>query len=58
MIYWFSGWRPRGHGHRDRLCDRPARAGMASLAGLLAIAALVYCWRYFDAPAAATTPWS
>ena len=26
----------------------PLGAGMASLAGLLASAALVYCWRYFD----------
>jgi len=49
MIYWFSGWRPSG----DMVIGidyaiGPLGAGMASLAGLLASAALIYCWRYFD----------
>ena len=38
----------RSHGHRGRLAVGPLGAGMASLAGVLASAALVYCWRYFD----------
>jgi multicomponent Na+:H+ antiporter subunit D len=49
MIYWFSGWRPSGGmviGIDYAL--GPLGAGMASLAGVLASAALVYCWRYFD----------
>ena len=49
MIYWFSGWRPSGGmviGIDYAVC--PLGAGMASLAGVLASAALVYCWRYFD----------
>jgi multicomponent Na+:H+ antiporter subunit D len=49
MIYWFSGWRPAG-GMVIGIdyAVGPLGAGMASLAGLLVIAALVYCWRYFD----------
>ena len=49
MIYWFSGWRPSG-GMVTGIdyAIGPLGAGMASLAGLLASAALVYCWRYFD----------
>ena len=49
MIYWFSGWRPSG-GMVIGIdyAVGPLGAGMASLAGLLASAALVYCWRYFD----------
>jgi multicomponent Na+:H+ antiporter subunit D len=49
MIYWFSGWRPAG-GMVIGIdyAVGPLGAGMASLAGLLASAALVYCWRYFD----------
>ncbi len=49
MIYWFSGWRPSG-GMVIGIdyAIGPLGAGMASLAGLLASAALVYCWRYFD----------
>ncbi|MGH3418287.1 MAG: hypothetical protein ACRDOD_01615 [Streptosporangiaceae bacterium] len=60
MIYWFSGWRPSGGMVIGIDCAvGPLGAGIASLAGVLASAALVYCWRYFDsAPAAATTPWS
>ena len=49
MIYWFSGWRPAG-GMVIGIdyAVGPLGAGMASLAGLLVTAALVYCWRYFD----------
>ena len=49
MIYWFSGWRPSaGMVIGIDYAVGPLGAGMASLAGLLAGAALVYCWRYFD----------
>jgi multicomponent Na+:H+ antiporter subunit D len=49
MIYWFSGWRPSaGTAVGIDYAVGPLGAGMASLAGLLASAALVYCWRYFD----------
>jgi multicomponent Na+:H+ antiporter subunit D len=49
MIYWFSGWRP-AHGMVIGIdyAVGPLGAGMASLAGVLASAALVYCLRYFD----------
>jgi multicomponent Na+:H+ antiporter subunit D len=49
MIYWFSGWRPSaGMVIGVDYAVGPLGAGMASLAGVLASAALVYCWRYFD----------
>jgi multicomponent Na+:H+ antiporter subunit D len=49
MIYWFSGWRPSGGmAVGVDYAVGPLGAGMASLAGVLASAALVYCWRYFD----------
>ncbi len=49
MIYWFSGWRPAaGMVIGIDYAVGPLAAAMASLAGLLASAALVYCWRYFD----------
>jgi multicomponent Na+:H+ antiporter subunit D len=49
MIYWFSGWRPAaGTAIGIDYAVGPLGAGMASLAGLLTSAALVYCWRYFD----------
>jgi multicomponent Na+:H+ antiporter subunit D len=49
MIYWFSGWRPvAGAAIGVDYAVGPLGAGMASLSGLLASAALVYCWRYFD----------
>jgi multicomponent Na+:H+ antiporter subunit D len=49
MIYWFSGWRPAdGMVIGIDYAVSPLGAGMASLAGVLASAALVYCWRYFD----------
>jgi len=49
MTYWFSGWRPsEGMAIGIDYAVGPLGAGMASLAGLLASAALVYCWRYFD----------
>ena len=49
MIYWFSGWRPSG-GMVIGIdyAVGPLGAGMASLAGVLASGALVYCLRYFD----------
>jgi multicomponent Na+:H+ antiporter subunit D len=49
MIYWFSGWRPSaGTAIGIDYAVGSLGAGMASLAGLLTSAALVYCWRYFD----------
>ena len=49
MIYWFSGWRPAGGlAIGVDYAVGPLGAAMASLAGVLASAALVYCWRYFD----------
>jgi multicomponent Na+:H+ antiporter subunit D len=49
MIYWFSGWRPSaGMVIGIDYAVGPLGAGMASLAGVLVCAALVYCWRYFD----------
>ena len=49
MIYWFSGWRPAGGMVIGvDYAVGPLGAGMASLAAVLASAALVYCWRYFD----------
>jgi multicomponent Na+:H+ antiporter subunit D len=49
MIYWFSGWRPSaGMAIGIDYAVGPLGAGMASLAGLLVSAALIYCWRYFD----------
>jgi multicomponent Na+:H+ antiporter subunit D len=49
MIYWFSGWRPAaGMVVGIDYAVGPIGAGMASLAGVLVCAALVYCWRYFD----------
>ena len=49
MIYWFSGWRPSpGTVIGVDYAVGPLGAGMASLAGVLASAALVYSWRYFD----------
>jgi multicomponent Na+:H+ antiporter subunit D len=49
MIYWFSGWRPSaGMVIGVDYAVGPLGAGMASLAGVLASAALVYTWRYFD----------
>jgi multicomponent Na+:H+ antiporter subunit D len=49
MIYWFSGWRPSpGMVIGVDYAVGPLGAAMASLAGVLASAALVYSWRYFD----------
>jgi multicomponent Na+:H+ antiporter subunit D len=49
MVYWFAGWRPSaGLAIGVDYAVGPLGAGMASLAGVLASAALVYCWRYFD----------
>lgn len=52
IVYWFSGWRPV-HGTVigvDYAVD-PMGAGLAVLAGLLALAALVYSRRFFGATA-------
>jgi len=49
MVYWFAGWRPsNGMVIGIDYAVGPLGAGMASLAGVLVCAALVYCWRYFD----------
>lgn len=49
LIYWFGGWRPVGGTALGvDYAVGSLGAAMASLAGLLASAALVYSWRYFD----------
>lgn len=48
VVSWIGGWTPR-HGHSVGivLVADPAGAGLATLAGLLCCAALLYGWRYF-----------
>ncbi len=49
IVYWFSGWHPRaGIAIGVDYAVDPLGAGLASLAGLLVCAALVYSWRYFE----------
>jgi len=48
-VYWMGGWRPRhGVAVGISLAIDPVGAGLATLAGVLVLAALVYSWRYFD----------
>jgi multicomponent Na+:H+ antiporter subunit D len=50
VVYWFGGWRPRdGIALGVAFTVDPVGAGLATLAGVLAVAALVYSWRIFEA---------
>jgi multicomponent Na+:H+ antiporter subunit D len=50
VVYWFGGWRPRdGVALGVAFTVDPVGAGLATLAGVLAVAALVYSWRIFEA---------
>jgi multicomponent Na+:H+ antiporter subunit D len=50
VVYWFGGWRPRGGiALGVAFTVDPVGAGLATLAGVLAVAALVYSWRIFEA---------
>jgi multicomponent Na+:H+ antiporter subunit D len=50
VVYWFGGWRPRdGIALGVAFAVDPVGAGFATLAGVLAVAALVYSWRIFEA---------
>lgn len=50
MVYWFGAWTPE-HGRAIGICfvADPIGAGLATLAALLVLAALIFSWRYFDA---------
>jgi len=51
IVYWFGGWRPRhGFALGVSFVIDPLGAGLATLAAALMTAALVFSWRYFDAP--------
>jgi multicomponent Na+:H+ antiporter subunit D len=50
VVYWFGGWRPRdGIALGVAFTVDPVGAGLATLAGVLAVAALLYSWRIFEA---------
>jgi multicomponent Na+:H+ antiporter subunit D len=50
VVYWFGGWTPRdGIALGVAFTVDPVGAGLATLAGALATAALVYSWRIFEA---------
>jgi multicomponent Na+:H+ antiporter subunit D len=50
VVYWFGGWTPRdGMAIGVAFAVDPVGAGLATLAGVLAVAALVYSWRIFEA---------
>jgi multicomponent Na+:H+ antiporter subunit D len=50
VVYWFGGWTPRdGVALGVAFAVDPVGAGLATLAGVLATAALVYSWRIFEA---------
>jgi multicomponent Na+:H+ antiporter subunit D len=47
--YWFGGWKPRdGIAIGISFSVDPLAAGIAALAGVLATAALIVCWDYFE----------
>ncbi len=49
IVYWFGGWRPRGGlALGISFTIDPIGAGLASFTGFLAIAALVFAYKYFD----------
>ncbi|MGE5294410.1 MAG: complex I subunit 5 family protein [Solirubrobacterales bacterium] len=49
LVYWFGGWQPR-QGLALGICFAvdPAGAMMATLAGVLVTASLVFSWHYFE----------
>lgn len=50
IVYWFGDWRPLPHSHFPIgicLAIDPLGAGLASLAGLLVLAAFTFSWSYF-----------
>jgi multicomponent Na+:H+ antiporter subunit D len=50
VVYWFGGWTPRdGIALGVAFTVDAVGAGLATLAGVLATAALVYSWRIFEA---------
>ena len=52
LVYWFGNWYPRGSMVLGiNFVIDPAAAGMASLASMLTLLALVFSWRYVDAGA-------
>jgi multicomponent Na+:H+ antiporter subunit D len=49
LVYWFSGWRPRGDlALGISFTIDPIGAGLALLATILVLAALAYSWSYFE----------
>ena len=51
-VAWFGGWYPRGHQVLGiGFFIDPAAAGLATLASLLALLALVFSWKFVDAGA-------
>jgi multicomponent Na+:H+ antiporter subunit D len=49
IVYWFGGWRPvDGIAVGIAFVVEPAGAVFAALAGLLAVASLVFSWGYFE----------
>ena len=50
VVYWFGGWTPRdGIALGVAFAVDPVGAGIATLAGVLATAALTFSWRIFEA---------
>jgi multicomponent Na+:H+ antiporter subunit D len=50
VVYWFGGWTPRGGiALGVAFTVDPVGAGLATLAGVLATAALTFSWRIFEA---------
>jgi multicomponent Na+:H+ antiporter subunit D len=50
VVYWFGGWTPRGGiALGVAFAVDPVGAAMATLAGVLATAALTFSWRIFEA---------
>jgi multicomponent Na+:H+ antiporter subunit D len=50
VVYWFGGWTPRdGIALGIAFAIDPVGAGLATLAGVLATAALVFSWRWAEA---------
>jgi multicomponent Na+:H+ antiporter subunit D len=50
VVYWFGGWMPRdGIALGVAFTVDPVGAGLATLAGVLASAALTFSWRIFEA---------
>jgi multicomponent Na+:H+ antiporter subunit D len=49
IVYWFGGWQPRdGIALGISFVIDPLGAGLATFAGLLMCAALIFCWRHFE----------